>query len=108
MDTSKRLKDLTREVINFAEVTHNADSTYSNDLRFACELFCEYLNHQLVEIDRQLSPVDRHTDIQQTSKTLNKLSHLINPAEMQQDSQLLQTRLLNFNSEVEHLRHTAA
>lgn len=109
MNTSKRLKDLTREVIHFAEVTHQADSTYNNDLRFACELFSQYLHHELDDIESLLLSENSNNGIQQTSDTLSRLSDLIDPADMQQpDSNQWQAQLMRFNSQVENLKHAAS
>ncbi len=79
MDTSSQLKSLSNEAMLFAEVI-NTSTADNCDLLNACELFSNYLEHQLNEFS-QLNSSNTDT-LKQTDKLafqLNKLCQLIKP-----------------------------
>jgi len=101
MDTTSQLKSLSHEAVLFAQIIdfNPADNC---DLLNACELFSDYLEHQL----DQLNDASRETTA--LSSQLDKLCQLIKPAPLSTSHKTpWELQLSSYIEEVEVLKNIA-
>jgi len=82
MDIATRLQELTKEIVNFGEVINYTENPVDSDFRNACDLFSQYLNHELQDINANIRFHDTRSDIKQTTSRLHELSDLISPGKI--------------------------
>ena len=79
MDIASKLHELTQEILKFGAVfsyTTNADDV---DFRNACELFSQYLKHQISLILANTQFQNAKPDVLHKTAQLRALSELITP-----------------------------
>lgn len=78
-DISGQMHKLSIEMREFAEVIRRTSNPYHEELIHACNLFSQYLDHELNEIGIQLRLRDYDSEIRNASVHMNNLCQLITP-----------------------------
>ena len=109
MDITKRIASLTEETVNFADIINYTSNPDDIDMLHACELFSQYLHHQLDDIRNVNQLCDNHPEVIKATSQLYKLSELItNNLTSRQDSIQWHHHLTSFNDEINSLKSLAA
>jgi len=109
MDLTNKLHELKEDILNFGEVVNHAENPSDKDFRNACDLFSQYLSHQLKSINSNISLKKALPEIQQTTSQLCVLNELITPcATDNNDNGTWPNKLLNFCNQLQTLKNIAA
>lgn len=114
MDIPNKLQELTKEVVNFGEVISYAENPADSDFRNACDLFSQYLNHELQDINTNIRFQDIRSDIKQTTNRLHELSDLISPGQITPgqayniEEHQWSNKLIDFCNQLQSLKNIAA
>lgn len=108
MNIHTQLNELTREAVGFSDVIRFTDNPVDADFCNACQLFSNYLNHQLESLDNQLSN-NANESIRSITDQLYKLSSLITPEQIDPNNTAPWADKLNsYCRQLETLRQIAA
>jgi hypothetical protein len=109
MGIEDRLNELTRETLNFGDIISSTENPANADFRNACNLFSQYMEHQLQIINSSLVEQSSLTNIQNIIHQLHMLSNLIAPNSLEiSNTYRWSNNLVDFCSQLQLLKSHAA
>jgi len=109
MGIEDRLNELTRETLNFGDIISSTENPANADFRNACNLFSQYMEHQLQIINSGLVDQSSLTNIQNITHQLHVLSSLIASNSLEiSNTYRWSNNLVDFCSQLQLLRSNAA